>query len=72
MPALGEIRRYYEKRMTPVCSTGRARRDVLELLEDRKRILRAAEGLLSAAEPYSGDPNVMKAISEFREALDRR
>ncbi|MCA1830593.1 MAG: hypothetical protein ABR552_02380 [Actinomycetota bacterium] len=72
MPALGEIRRYYEKRMTPVCPTGRARRDILALLEDRRSLQRAAEALLAAAEPYGADPNVKSAIEGFRSVLERR
>ena len=70
--ATGAIRKYYEHRMAPVVPAARARRDVLALLEDRKRIARAAEGLLMAAIPYSGDPNLKNAIDEFRAALEGR
>jgi hypothetical protein len=45
---------------------------VLALLEDRKTLQRTAEKLLAAAEPYAGDPNVKKAIEDFRAALERR
>lgn len=72
MANTGSIRRYYEKRLTPVCSSARARRDVLALLEDRKRIARAAEALMMAAYPYSGDPRVKQAIDDFRAAVEGR
>jgi hypothetical protein len=68
----GSIRKYYEARKAPFCSASRARRDVLGLLEDRKAIARAAEGLLAAALPYSGDANLKKAIDEFRDVLAGR
>lgn len=70
--APGAIRKYYEHRMAPVVPSAKARRDVLALLEDRKRIARAAEGVLMAALPYSGDPNLKKAIDDFRAALEGR
>lgn len=70
--APGVIRRYYEKRLNPVCSTPRARRDVLALLEDRKNIQRAAEALMMAALPYSGDPKLKEAIDGFRATLEGR
>ncbi|HVL32701.1 MAG TPA: hypothetical protein VM600_03870 [Actinomycetota bacterium] len=66
------IRRYYEKRMVPVCSASRARRDVLSLLEQRKSLQHAGEALLHAAIPYSGDPAVRKAIDDFRAVLEGR
>ena len=73
MPAnIGQIRRYYEKRFTPIVPSARARQDVLALLEDRKALQRAAEQLMTAAIPCSGDPNVLKAIENFRAVLDGR
>lgn len=66
MPApTGQIRRYYELRHAPVLS-GRARRDVLALLEDRKELQRAADALLDASLPFSADPKVKAAIDRLR------
>ena len=68
----GAIRRYYEGHKAPICSTTRARRDVLALLDDRKAIARAGEALLTAALPYSGDANLKAAIDDFRAAIEGR
>lgn len=66
MPAAaGAIRRYYEGRHAPVLAP-RARKDVLALLEDRRELQRAADALLEAALPYSGDPKVKAAIDRLR------
>lgn len=65
----GAIRRFYTSRMTPVLA-GRAKRDVLALLEDRKDLQRAADALLDAALPYSGDPRVKAAIERLRGMRD--
>ncbi|MGZ6496876.1 MAG: hypothetical protein ACXVD9_12205 [Actinomycetota bacterium] len=69
---IGEIRRYYEGMKVPFCSTARAREDVLQLLEERKILQRAGEALMTAALPYGGDPNLKKAIEDFRAVLERR
>ncbi len=68
----GSIRKYYEKRLAPVTSSARARRDVLALLEDRKAIARAGEALMMAAYPYSGDPALKEAIESFRAVVEGR
>lgn len=70
--AIGEIRRYYENLKAPITSTARARADILRVLSDRKAIQRAGEQLMSAAYPYSGDPNLKKAIDEFTAVLEGR
>ncbi len=70
--AIGAIRRYYERLKVPVCSSARARRDVLGLLEDRKALQRAGEALMFAAQGYSGDPNIKKAIEDLRAVLESR
>jgi len=70
--ATGSIRKYYESRKGPITSASRARRDVLALLEDRKALSRAAEGLMNAALPYSGDPALKNAIDGFRAVLEGR
>ena len=64
-----EIRRYYERRMAPVAGV-RARRDVLGLLEDRKALQRAAEALMHAAQPYTGDPKLKQAYEDFRAVIE--
>jgi hypothetical protein len=62
----GAIRRYYEhRRLAPVMAM-KARADVLALLEDRREIQRAADALVEAAMPYSGDPKVKAAIDRLR------
>lgn len=61
----GAIRRYYEGRNAPVLA-GRARTDVLRLLEDRLALQRAADQLMDAAMPYAGDPKVKEAIDRLR------
>jgi len=61
----GAIRRYYEHRNAPVLAH-RARADVLTLLEDRRRLQRAADALVEAALPYGGDPKVKEAIDRLR------
>lgn len=61
----GAIRRYYEDRMAPV-SAGRARADVLTLLEDRRSLQRAADQLMDAAMAYAGDPKVKEALDRLR------
>lgn len=63
------IRRYYEGARLVVPGS-RARADVLALLEERKRIQRAGEALMSAAAPYSGDANVKKALDGLRAVLE--
>jgi hypothetical protein len=68
--AIGEIRRYYEGLKMPFCSSARAREDVLQLLDQRKVIQRAAEALVAAATPYSGDPALKAAIENFRGVLE--
>jgi hypothetical protein len=70
--AIGEMRRYYEGLKVPVCSSARARADVLQLLEERKTLQRAAEAVLAAATPYSGDANLKSAIEGFRAVLEGR
>ena len=65
---IGGIRSYYD-RPRPIVAGARARRDVVALLEERKAIARAADKLLAAAAPYSGDANVKAAIDELRAAL---
>lgn len=67
-----QIRRRYEHAKLPFCSTARARRDVLSLLEERKLLRRAAERMLAAALPYSGDQALKEAIDVFRDALEGR
>ena len=69
---IGAIRRYYEGLKVPFCSSARARRDVLGLLDDRKALQRAGEALMIAAQPFSGDANIKKAIDDFREVLGTR
>lgn len=61
----GAIRRYYVERMTPI-SARRAKRDVLALLEERKELQRAADALIEATLPYSGDAQVKAAIDRLR------
>jgi hypothetical protein len=61
----GAIRRYYEGRHAPVMAP-KARADVLALLEDRRELQRAADALLEAALPYSGDPKVKAAVERLR------
>jgi hypothetical protein len=68
----GQIRRFYERSKAPFTSTARARRSVLELLNERKTLQRAGEALMIAAIPYSGDPTVKKAIEDYRAALEGR
>jgi hypothetical protein len=70
--AIGEIRRYYEGLKVPICSSARAREDVLQLLDERKTLQRAAEAVLAAAQPYSGDPALKSAIESFRGVLEGR
>lgn len=70
--AVGEIRRYYEGMKVPVVPTGRAREDVLQLLEDRKSLQRAGEALMTAAIPFSGDAALKHAIEGFRAVLEGR
>lgn len=61
----GAIRRYYEGRLAPVMAP-KARADVLALLEDRRELQRAADALIEAALPYSGDPKVKAALYRMR------
>jgi hypothetical protein len=70
--AIGEIRRYYEGLKVPVVSSGRARDDVLQLLEERKTLQRAGEALMTAALPFSGDPALKQAVEDFRAVLQGR
>ncbi len=70
--AIGEIRRYYDTLRAPFCSTSRARADVQRVLGDRKTIQRAGEALMAAAYPFSGDPNLKKAIEDFTAVLEGR
>lgn len=66
------IRRRYEKMRAPFCSASQARADVLALLEERREVRRAAEKLMMAALPYSGDPALKAAVDEFRAAIEGR
>ena len=70
--AVGEIRRYYEGTKVPVVPTARAREDVLQLLDERKALQRAGEGLVAAAAPYGADPNLKQAIEGFKAVLEGR
>lgn len=63
------IRRYYD-RVRLIVPGSRARRDVIALLEERKVLARAAEGVVAAAIPYSGDANVKAAIDGVRAVLE--
>ncbi len=65
----GSIRRYYD-RARLIVPGWRARRDVIALLEERKALARAAEGLVAAAIPYSGDAAVKAAIDGVRVVLE--
>jgi len=67
-----QIRRRYETSKVPFVSTARVREDVLSLLEERKAMRRAAEALLQAAMPYTGDQGVKQAAEELREVLEGR
>jgi len=66
------IRRRYERMRAPFCSTSQARTDVLTLLAERREVRRAAEKLMMAALPYSGDPALNLAIEGFRAAIEGR
>jgi len=67
-----QVRRRYENAKIPFVSTAKVREDVLALLEERKQIRRAAEQLMMAAIPYTGDPAVKEAVEAFRAALEGR
>ena len=66
------IRRYYTTLKVPFCSTARARRDVIALLDERKAIARTGEALMMAALPYTGDPAVRGAVDSFRAVIEGR